>query len=596
MPTIRKKTEAPPAPIQTYGCRVQFPTQWRYDCWAFAKRIPIDQGAPTRIELFRNISDKFLPGHFEWHDWTYRTVESLCNYPILGLPGCAGAAKTFNVVGFACTWWLAAPDVSSVMIVSTSIKSLRRRGWAEVQKCHTSVPGPRVGNFVDSRMIWAIKKGDDKHAIIGKAVEEGSVTKVADDIKGVHTRRQMVIIDEATAVPEAIYDACGNLYSYPEEFILVTIGNPRNRLDQFGRFCEPSGGWTSVNVESGEWDSAPISYIGGKSARIITFDAEKSPNIMEGKMVSRHLPTKEKVEAARNSAGGQTPNYWSNFRGFWPPEGLSKTVFSESSLIANDGFGKHIFTGKNFHIIGMFDPAFGGGDRPALRFAKMGETESGKWGIEAFPPIILPINAHSTNPVHYQLAEQLRRQCEMFNVNGQAFSCPPENLAIDATGEGGGLCDIVNRTWSANVVRIEFGGAASEDSASLEDIRPAKEVYFNKRVEIYFRTRDALNSGQLKGIDKATALELCSIEFDDSGKRIKLQGKKEYKEKFGASPDLADCLVGLSEVARRRGFKLAPVGQTVTRYENWSEQVKKTQEVYSTAAYEEDETFEMEAA
>lgn len=596
MPTRRTKPDAPPTPIQTYGCPMQFPSQLRYDCWAFAKRIPIDQGAPTRIELFRKISDKFLPGHFEWHDWTQRTVEGLCNYPILGLPGCAGAAKTFNVVGFACTWWLSAPDVSSVMIVSTSIKSLRRRGWAEVQKCHTSVPGPRIGNFVDSRMIWAIKKGDDKHAIIGKAVEEGSVTKVADDIKGVHTRRQMVIIDEATSVPEAIYDACGNLYSYPEEFILVTIGNPRNRLDQFGRFCEPAEGWTSVNVETGEWDSAPISYIGGKSARIITFDAEKSPNIVEGRVVSRHLPTKEKVDAARNSAGGQTPNYWSNFRGFWPPEGLSKTVFSESSLIANDGYGKHIFTGKNFYIIGMFDPAFGGGDRPALRFAKMGETESGKWGIEVFPPIIIPINAHSTNPVHYQLAEQLRRQCEMFNVNGQAFSCPPENLAVDATGEGGGLCDIINRTWSSNIVRIEFGGAASEDSASLEDIRPAKEVYFNKRVEIYFRSRDALNSGQLKGIDKETALELCSIEFDDSGKRIKLQGKKEYKEKFGKSPDFADCLVGLSEVARRRGFKLAPVGNTVNRYEDFSQHVRKAQEVYSTVNYEDEETFEMEAA
>jgi len=319
-----------------------------------------------------------LPGHFEWHDWTHRIVGNICESPIIGLPGCSNSAKTYNVIGFACVWWLAAPDVSSVTIVSTSIKSLRRRGWAEVQKCHTSVPGPRIGNFVDSRMIWQIAKGDDKHAIIGKAVEEGSVFKVADDIKGVHTRRQMVIIDEATAVPEAIYDACGNLYSYPEEFILVTIGNPRNRLDQFGRFCEPKDGWTSVNVETGEWDSAPIPYIGGKTARIITFDAEKSPNITEGKIVSKHLPTKEKVESARNAAGGQTPNYWSNFRGFWPPEGLSKTVFSESSLIANDGYGKFVFTGRNFSVIGMFDPAFGGGDRPALRFAKLGETVGGK--------------------------------------------------------------------------------------------------------------------------------------------------------------------------------------------------------------------------
>lgn len=586
-----KAADGPPPPIQTYGCPKQLPNQFYYDCWAFAKRIPIDQGAPTRIELFKRISGKFLPGHFEWHDWTYRINETLCDNPIVGLPGCSNSAKTFNVMGFAVTWWLCAPDASSVTIVSTSIKSLRRRGWAEIQKCHTAIPGPRFGNFVDSRMIWAAKRGDDKHAIIGKAVEEGSVTKVADDIKGVHTRRQMVIIDEATAVPEAIYDACGNLYSYPEEFILVAIGNPRNRLDQFGRFCEPMDGWTSVNVETGEWDSAPIPYIGGKSARIVTFDAEKSPNIVEGKIVSRHLPTREKVEAARNSAGGQTPNYWSNFRGFWPPEGLSKTVFSESALIANDGYGRHIFTGRHFSIIGMFDPAFGGGDRPALRFAKLGETENGKWGIEVFKPIIIPVDARSKNPVHYQLAEQLRRQCESFNVNGQTYSCPPENLAVDATGEGGGLCDIINRTWSPNIIRIEFGGKSSEDAASLEDIRPACEVYENKRVEIYFRARNALNSGQLKGIDKETALEVCTLEFDDSGKRIKLQKKADYKEKFGKSPDLGDCLAGLTEVARRRGFQLAAVGHTVNRFQDWEKEVNQAQEVFATVDYTPEEDY-----
>lgn len=591
----KAKTPERPAPIQTYGCPKQLPRQFYYDCWAFAKRVPIDQGAPTRLELFKRISDEFMPGHFEWHEWTHRIIGALCENPIVGLPGCSNSGKTFSVMSFAVNWWLCAPDVSSVMIVSTSIKSLRRRGWAEIQRCHTKIPGPRFGNFVDSRMIWSHKRGDDKHAIIGKAVEEGSVTKVADDIKGVHTRRQMVIIDEATAVPEAIYDACGNLYSYPEEFILVAIGNPRNRLDQFGRFCEPAEGWTSVNVETGEWDSAPIGYIGGKTARIITFDAEKSPNIMEGRVVSRHLPTKEKVAAARNSAGGQTPNYWSNFRGFWPPEGLSKTVFSESSLIANDGYGRHVFTGRNFSIIGMFDPAFGGGDRPALRFAKMGETESGQWGIEVFKPIIIPVDARSKNPVHYQLAEQLRRQCESFEVNGNKYTCPPENLAVDATGEGGGLCDIINRTWSPNIIRIEFGGAASEDAASLEDIRPAKDVYQNKRVEIYFRARNALNSRQLKGIDKETAEEVCTIEFDDYGKRIKLQSKKEFKEKFGKSSDFGDCLAGLTEVARKRGFVLAAVGETVNRFNDWNKDADKAQEVYHSVDYTAEEEEYAEA-
>lgn len=586
--------EKPPEAIYDYGCKVKGKPQFFYDKAAFAFRWPIDRGCPTRVQLFRRISDKILPGHFEWHEWTQKQMEALCEYKWCGLSGCSNSAKTRNVISFACVWWLVDPDISSVTLVSTSLKSLRKRGWAEVQNIHTAIPGPRFGNFVDSKMIWQCRKGDDKHAIIGKAVEEGSVHKVADDIKGVHTRRQMVIIDEATAVPEAIFDACTNLFSYPEEFILIVIGNPRNRLDQMGKFCEPKDGWTSVSVEDEEWETKP--QLDGKTGIVVRFDAEKSPNIKEGKIISKHLPTKEKVDAVKKEHG-QSPWYWSNFRGFWPPEGLSKTVFSESAIIQNDGFGKHEFSGRNFRIIGTFDPAFGGGDRPTLRFAKLGELISGKWGIQAFPPIVVPIKATSSNPVHFQLAETVRRYCEGYKFgDAEPIVCLPENLGFDATGEGGGLCDIVQRTWSSQIIRIEFGGRASEDYVSLEDSRPACDVFENKTVEMWIRSRDALNHGQFKGIDKETAVELCNREFDDSGKRIKLQKKVDYKSRFGKSPDYADSFVMLREVARIKGFRLTPLGETQKRVEGWDEQVVKTQSVFETSDYSDDEAYDLEPA
>lgn len=597
MAAATKRLKEAPKPLETYGFRpytnvagVNFSDQLLYDRLAFARRTSVDQGAPIRRQLFKRIAERLLPGHFEWHDWTNDVVEVLCNNGLVALPGCSQSAKTFNVCSFAVVWWLADPDISSVTLVSTSRQSLRRRGWAEITKCHTEIPGPRIGNFIDSRMVWQNKKGDDKGAIIGRAVEEGSVQKVADDIKGVHTRRQMVIIDEATSVPEAIFEACANLYSYPEEFILVLIGNPLNRLDQFGRFCEPKNGWTSVTVDSHEWEGKPQDRVGGRIPRIVRFDAERSPNIRKGMVVSKHLPTKEEVERARNAGGGQTPYYWQNFRGFWPPEGLVKTVFSESVLRANDAYGKHRFTGRNFMVIGAFDPAFGGGDRAALRFAKIGEVVGGKWGIECMPPMLIPINATSKNPVHFQLAEQVMRQCSKVMAGGVEMSCAPENFALDATGEGGGLADILQRMWSHRIIRVEFGGRASEDAVNLEDNRPACEVYENKAVEMWFRARDAVNAGQLKGIDVETSTELCNRMFDDTGKRMKLQKKVDYKEMFKRSPDLADSMVILLEVARRRGFMLAAVGQTVNRASAWDADAVKASEVYKeNAMYQEEE-------
>lgn len=578
-----KRAPAPPAPIQTYGCSVPGQNQLFYDRYAFAFKVPLDKGAPTRIELFKRVAEKIVPGWFEWHSWTQRMVGGLSENQFVGLSGCSGSAKTRNVAGYACLWWLMYPEESSVTFCSTTIKSLRKRGWAEVQNFFTSVQGPRYGNFVDSRMMWQHNKGDDKHAILGIAVEDGATMKVADNIKGIHTKRQMIIIDEATAVPPAIFEACSNMWSYPKEFILVLMGNPRSRLDEFGKFCEPLSGWQSVSVETEEWETKP--QLNGNTGLVMRFDAHKSPNIMEGRMVSKHLPTKEKVEASKSRAGSENdPSYWSNQRGFWAPEGLTKTVFTESSIIQHGGYDKHTFTGRNFHIIGALDPARTGGDRAALRFGKLGELTNGQWGLEWMPPKVIPLDARSTRPIDFQLMEQVRRECEHFTHAGIEYHCEPENLGVDATGGGADLCDIIQAIWSPKVMRIIFSGSASEDACSYEDVRPANEVYKNKRVEMYFRAANSLRSGQLKGIDTATAKELCSIEFNDSKPLMALMAKADYKLAFGQSPDFADNGVMLLEVARRKGFTLAPVGQTVHKHNDWTAEVKKTQDVYEEVA------------
>lgn len=601
----RTKSPEQAPPLDTYGINLQFPRgQIDYDRSAFALRRTVDQGAPVRSQLFRQMADRLLPGYFQWHSWTKKKIEVLTDNDtkqthLVGMPGCAGSSKTHDVAGYAVAWWLAWPNESSVMFVSTTIKSLKKRGWAEIRKCYTMIPGPRFGNFVDSKMSWQCQKGDDKHAIFGKAVEEGNTSKVADDIKGVHTKRQMVIIDEANTIPEAIWDACTNLYSTPREFVLIALANPRSRLERFARFIEPKDGWQSVTVDTDEWEGKPQVDYGNAIVQVVRFDAEKSPNITEGRLVSEYLPTKERVEAARQaSGGGHTPNYFTNERGFPPPEGMTKTVFTESALSTNDANGTLIFTGERVTIIGMFDLAFGGGDRPAVRFAKLGMVDGNRWGIQMFPPIIVPVNVHSTNPVDYQLVECAKRLCEKFEHKGQVYSCQPENFAFDATGRGGAVVSIAQRTWSPRVIGIDFGGAASEDSVSLEDIRPANEVYRNKRAEMYFRSRNALDHGQLKGIDPDTAQELCNMEFEDisadgRSKPIVLMAKKDYKEKFRKSPDYADCAVGLLEVARRKGFRLAPMQHTKTRFQETNDMVKKAQAVYEDISYAEQDVEEL---
>ena len=591
-------------PLMTYGCPKEphlirsllgDNAQFFYDQWAFANRIPIDSGAPPRPILFKRITDLLLPNYFEYHSWTERVIEAGCNEQWIGLAGCSGSAKTHNVAGFAAAWWLCDPLNSSVIFCSTTSKALRKRSWAEIQRCFSMIPGPRIGNFVDSRMMWQATKGNDKAAIMGIAVEEGDAMKVADNIKGVHTKRQMVVITEATAVPHAIFEACTNLYSYPEqaggEFILWMEANPRSWYDEFGKFIEPNEGIKSVTPEMEEWETKP--QINGRKGICIRFDIERSPNldVPEETPVSKHLPTHARLRKMKDSPGyAGSPSYWSNERGFPPPEGLNKNIWSEIGLEMADVFSLHEFSGERFEIIGAFDPARTG-DKPTLRFAALGSLMNGELGIEWMKPIVIPVDSSSRNPINYQIIEQIKRECENVWYRGQRMYCPYKNLGIDATGGGADFCDSAQRMLSFDIIRFEFNGASSTDSCNLEDNRPANEVYRNKRAEMYFRTRDGCESGQIKGIDRETAKEMTTIEYDDGSskpgarKMITIVSKEIYRDKFKKSPDATDTGCMITEVARRKGFKLGARGLTVLRSQSFERVVKSAQSIYHSVDY-----------
>ena len=205
------------------------------------------------------------------------------------------------------------------------------------------------------------------------------------------------------------------------------------------------------------------------------------------------------------------------------------------------------------------------------------------------PPIIVPLDAKSTNPINYQLSERVRRECENVMYRGNRLYCPPESLGVDATGDGAGLVDVMQRIWSPNVRRVGFGESPSEDQVSHEDVRPASEVFRNRRAEMYFRARAALDAKQLRGFDPETAQEICTISFDDSKSLIVLVSKIDYKKQFGCSPDLSDSVVVLIEVARRLGFKIKALGHTIDKVEVFDRMAETTNAVYATSDFAEEE-------
>lgn len=514
------------------------------------------------------------------------------------------SCKTRNATGFACLAWVCDPANTSVIICSTTMKSMRKRSWGEVVSFNRALNktlGCEFGNFVDSQTIWKYSdeegRSDDKHAIFGMAVQEGSTEDVAANIQGIHTKHQYVLIDEAEAVQAAIWTATENLYAYPIDaggfFLEMGAANPRSRLSRFGQFAEPKNGWNTVGIDTEHWEGKPRKD--GSSVRVLRFDFLKSPNVTAPARVSQHLPTKETVEKAmamlKSQGRENDPEHWCYDRAFPPPDGLIKTPFTETELMAHGAYNHHQFTGSDFRIIGVLDPAETG-DRPILRFAAFGEIGGGKLGIEHLPHIELVIDANSTRPKKYQLVDQVKRHCAHVQYRGEAYDCRPGDFGFDCTGDSG-VYQIAQEEWSPDVLPIMFSGSPSVDPVSAADQRPGSEVYQNKRVEMYFRSAGGVASGQIKGVDNDTAAELCSIQEitlkEDGAVRSKkaLEEKKAYKKRCHKSPDLADAFVMINEVARIKGWAVAAVG-LLAAPDRWESRFEQTQR---SARQEEEREF-----
>lgn len=514
-----------------YGIRspVKIP-DLELELYAFRNRLQPNEGGLGTFDHFRNATKMIWP-KMSWNPWLEAQVESLCDYDYVGWAGCGASGKTYGATLFATVWWLANPLKSTVVLTSTTAKMIRKRMWANLQDLVRKTRG-FPGNMVDSKMALQAVKGDDRHSISAIAVAEGNTSKAVANIQGIHAERVMVIIDEATDTPEAAFEACTNLSKGCREFKMLVIGNPASKFDPHGRFCTPAKGWRSVTIEDQYWLTER-----GVCRR---FDGMKSPNISEGRTKYPYLITHDQVLSAMRHEGEQSPTFWKYTRGFWAPDGMVKTVLSESLIDTHTPTKKLVFT-ANVEQVAALDPGFGG-DRCILRFAKVG-TANDKMSI-AFGDIIhISPNAQLTEPVHYQIANRVKEECNARGIR-------PDRFALDSSGEGGGLADILTREWGI-VHRVEFGGSPSNLPVSDEDSRPCNEAYDRKVTELWFSMRKWVVEERVGGLDMETLQEFCARMFDDTKRKIAVESKTVMKQRTGKSPDLADAAVVLLDLVRK---------------------------------------------
>jgi hypothetical protein len=114
-------------------------------------------------------------------------------------------------------------------------------------------------------------------------------------------------------------------------------------------------------------------------------------------------------------------------------------------------------------------------------------------------------------------------------------------VIVDEPGVGGGVVDTARRN-EIPITPYNGGRTMKTDIDSEADCR----MFFNRRSRDWWNVRRAMEKKECHiPYDEELVNQLCSVKYDYQNEKIKVETKREMRERLGdkASPDRADTIV-----------------------------------------------------
>lgn len=509
---------------------------------------------------------------FAWHDWSDKMLKSTCEYDIATWIGAGGTSKSTTAAALGLQWWWEAPFESAVMACSTTIKMLKLRIWSEFSRLFCSMPKSvefrdengdlvekcnigYVGELVDSDLMIRWRKGDNKHAIFGFGVNEGSVQEAITNLVGIHARRIWLMLDELQGIREAIDGAKDNM-SKNAIFRCLGMGNTdENMQSLLRRAATPINGWDSVDTSTADSWETDGGVVADKGIAL-RFDGRKSPAIANPQKYP-YLIGQKHIDAHIRKVKGNLndPGLCSQCFAIWPALGLTSTVLDEQ-LIEKFKCRQPARWTNGFSKAMALDPAFEGGDTRILMPFKYGlvtDDEGSRWVIEFQEEIHVPVDLTSDEPVHYQIVNFCKGQAEAFGTTSDEF-------ASDSTGEGGGLKAIFDTEWGV-IMGVEFGGLPSDrPMPGFKTVggqrvpQTARDVYDRRVSELNYALREFAQGNGVRGLGKEAVEQACQRKTFYKNKKNAVEKKVDMKARGIPSPGHLDaCAIACAYVLKQGG-------------------------------------------
>lgn len=412
-----------------------------------------------------------------------------------------GVGKT-TALAVLCLWKLSHSDECIVLTTSSSHEQLRRNLWGEIRRL------ARRSGHIDPKAIktQSILLGEKRYAI-------GISPSDAENAQGYHAASMLIAIDEATGIERDIMHALLGTATGTDTQI-VMIYNPV-AIDSFVFEAERSGVW-----------------------KIVTISALDHPNVVTG---------------ANLAPGAVTRDSFEERLAVW-------------SFPVNEEDGGFAFAGNHWmrspetqkRLLGEWVEDSGDGQIP-LAVIRRSLTIAEKRGTKCIgidvgrsdrdATVFALFDGNVQLPFHIMYSRDLTR---IADKAAEFFAEGFEIIAIDDTGVGGGLTDILKRQ-GIDVLPVNFAQAAKGF------LRTAYRELTNARTEMYFNIDDELKRGVIRLVDDDKLhqeLATVRLKFSENRSAYSLEPKENIRSRLGRSSDRADATV-----LARYGLRLAALSK-----------------------------------
>lgn len=413
----------------------------------------------------------------------------------LAVPACHGPGKT-AMAAWAAGWWIDSAPIGERFVVSAAPTGDQVKGllWKELNRAHYrgGLPGKITGLTGSGSVRWHV--GEELVGWGRKPQDLADPEQARQAFQGIHAPGGvLVILDEATGIPEWLWEAALSLLTNASSRILA-IGNPDDPSSTFAAKCEPGSGWWVRHISAFE---TPL------------FTGEPVSEAAKAGLVSPEWVR----DAEQDYGGADNPLYQSKVLGVFPDRSDTLTIsprFVKRAQLQD-------LPGRVMGAYGLDVARSPTGDETALYRNRGG--------------VIRLVDSWRGLPI---TADDDLEDSTVARVDRLTKATPAVPIVVDVDGLGAGAFDGL-RARKRRAVPFSSAGPAR---------RPDR--FDSRRSELWWEARLALERGEwdIDPEDELLAAQLLTPRWWPDGRgRIHVESKDELKRRGKKSPDRADAAI-----------------------------------------------------